>query len=425
MKIQTYKQEVRKANIRKLLFWIVVIFVTLFLYFFFQGYYIDTRQLLKDRENFFQKPNDYIKPFWVIELNVLPEWDYLKINDIWYPANTVRNIFDYGDYSISIWKDWYYPINLKIALNKALQYYSNNIYLIKNTVLQEFWYNLKRVEKIDNNFLVQTDSWYLLLDSNLKLKNKFVISYKYLWYKFFSNNNKIYYYDTADNIVIPYTDPDSQNQIICQNPRLIRTEIYCNDTNSFLTFDNFNIKENVVKLNWDLVLSSKNIYNLETWKSYSYLSWSLDVLKKAKSIVYIKQKQYLLSASKFILLSDLLQTGKLKYLKFNTFDSIDYAKNFWNDTLIVGKKDGKYIALLKDTIHEYKLDLSFIDNLDSFNIINSNWVYIIKSPKNVYIYYKWWELIKVADDASILKVFAWYIFLNKDDKSYYIDLFQD
>lgn len=423
MKIQTYKQEVRQANIRKWFFWLVVFIITTFMYFFFQGYYIDTKLIFQDREKFFDKPQDYIKPFWVIELNLLPEADNLSINNIWYPTTSLRNIFDYWNYDISISKNWYYPVDLKISLNRELQYYSNNIYLVKNTVLNKLSYLTNRVEKLNSDYLFQTSSGYFLLDSNLEFKNKFNISYNYLWYNYFSNEWKIYYYDSVNNIIVPYLDNTTQEQIVCEKPKVVRTEVFCEDNSKFMTFNNINIKEKVSKINKDIIFTKNNIYNLENWKSYKYLSWTN--LEDSTSIVYIKQKQYLLKDSKFINLNILLETWIYKYLNLNWFDSIDYAKNFWNDAVIVWKKDNKYKAILKDAIHEYTLDLSFIDNLDWLNIINEKWVYIIKSPKNVYIYYKWGSLIKVADDAQILKVFAWYIFLNKDNQTYYINLFQD
>ncbi|MDD4151097.1 MAG: hypothetical protein PHR68_00620 [Candidatus Gracilibacteria bacterium] len=424
MKIQTYKQEVRQANIRKLFFWFIVFIITTFMYFFFQGYYIDTKMLFQDRENFFDKPRDYIKPFGVIELNLLPEADNLSINNIGYPTASLRNIFDYGNYDISMSKEGYYPVDLKISLNRDLQYYSNNIYLVKNTVLNKLSYLTSRIEKLNNDYLFKTSSGYFLLDSNLEFKNKFTISYDYLGYNYFSNEGKIYYYDSSNNLIVPYLDTNTQEQIICKNPKIIRTEVFCNDNSKFLTFNNINIKEKVLKINRDLIFTKNNIYNLETGKSYKYLSGT-HLEENSNSIVYIKQKQYILKDSKFINLTALLETGIYKYLKLDGFDTIDYAKNFGNDALIVGKKDGKYKALLKDSIHEYVLDLSFVDDIEGFNIINEKGVYIIKSPKNVYIYYKGGSLIKVADDAQILKVFAGYIFLNKDNETYYINLFQD
>jgi hypothetical protein len=36
--------------------------------------------------------------------------------------------------------------------------------------------------------------------------------------------------------------------------------------------------------------------------------------------------------------------------------------------MIIGKKDGKYIANLIDSVYNYEIDLNFLNNLDNFKI---------------------------------------------------------
>jgi hypothetical protein len=103
-------------------------------------------------------------------------------------------------------------------------------------------------------------------------------------------------------------------------------------------------------------------------------------------------------------------------------EKVEYAHDFGWETMIIGKKDWKYMANLIDSVYNYEIDLNFLNNLDNFKITQEKWVYIIKNNTEIYIYYKWGKLIKFIDWDDV-KVLNSFVFLKKDWKQYYIDLF--
>jgi hypothetical protein len=72
-------------------------------------------------------------------------------------------------------------------LNKKLEYYSNNIYLIKNPTLNEIPFSFDKVEKMDDNYILHTASGYLIYDSSFNRLNLLNVSFKYLGYTYFTN----------------------------------------------------------------------------------------------------------------------------------------------------------------------------------------------------------------------------------------------
>ncbi len=419
MHIETYKEDVRKANMRKVLFWILVSMLTFFLYFFFQWYYIDTKVFLNNTETQSWTSN-LIKPFWVIELNVLPESNSIQINDKWF-NNSLRWIFDYWDYHIDIEKINYFWVKLDIKLNKKLEYYANNIYLIKNPTLIELPFSYDRVEKIDDNYIFHTSSGYLIYDSEFKKNNSLNISYKYIGYTYFTNEGKIYTYDIDNNVVVPFLKKD-WTIYECNKTKLYDRDLYCMDDNRMMS--NFSIspgKDILLKINNNINVTTKYISSNYSWKYYKY-DINRDYIWYADNLIHIKWLPYIIKDKKIYSLYDLTDNNKVKILKLPEIKDIEYAHDFGWETFIIWKKDGEYMANLIDSVYNYSINLDFLNNLDKFKVTVEKWVYIIKNDKEVYIYYKWWNLIKFIDweDIRILNNF---VFIKKDWKQYYIDLF--
>lgn len=419
MHIQTFKEDVRKANIRKVFFWILVLILTFFLYFFFQWYYIDTKVFLDKSKGEINK-TDLIKPFGVIELKVLPESNSIKINNKWF-NNSLRWIFDYWDYHIDIEKINYFWVKLDITLNKKLEYYANNITLIKNPELEDLWFVYDRVEKIDDNYIFHTSTGYLVYDSELKKLNDLNISYQYIGYTYFKNWNRIYSYDIEENIVSPLLKKD-WTIYLCDNVKLYDRDLYCEDNSKMMT--SFSIspgKDILLKVNKDINITTKYISSNYSGKYYKY-EINKDYLRAADNLIHIKWLPYIIKDGILYSLYDLTDNNKVKQYLLPKIKNIEYAHDFWREAFIIGKKDGKYLANLIDAVYNYEINLDFLESLDWFKIVQENWVYIIKNNKEIYLYYKWGHLIKFIEWED-LKVLNNFVFLKKDNKQYYIDLF--
>lgn len=420
MHIETYKEDVRKANIRKVFFWVLVIILTFFLYFFFQWYYIDTKVLLNNSETGTTDNWNLIKPFWVIELNVLPQSNSIKINDKWF-NNSLRWIFDYWNYHIDIEKINYFWVNLDITLNKKLEYYSNNIYLIKNPTLNEIPFSFDKVEKMDDNYILHTASGYLIYDSSFNRLNLLNVSFKYLGYTYFTNEWKIYTYDLDNNIVVPLLKKD-WTIYTCENTKLFDRDLYCIDSNKMMSAYSISPgKDTLVKINKDINITTKYISSNYSGKYYNY-EINKDYIRSADNLIHIKWLPYIIKDWILYSLYDLTDNNIVKQYLLPKIEKVEYAHDFGWETMIIGKKDWKYMANLIDSVYNYEIDLNFLNNLDNFKITQEKWVYIIKNNTEIYIYYKWGKLIKFIDWDDV-KVLNSFVFLKKDWKQYYIDLF--
>lgn len=98
--IPSYQEEIRVRKNKDRIFWLIVAIMTVFLYFFFQGYYPNYERLF-DRTD--TSKQAFLKPFGIIDIHVFPSPDAILINDEKYNNNS-KTIFDLGTYRVSIQK---------------------------------------------------------------------------------------------------------------------------------------------------------------------------------------------------------------------------------------------------------------------------------------------------------------------------------
>lgn len=98
--IPSYQEEIRIHKNKDRIFWVIVIIMTIFLYFFFQGYYPNYERFLNREDTSKQA---FLKPFGIIDIHVFPSPDKILINNEQYNNNS-KTIFDLGEYTVSIQK---------------------------------------------------------------------------------------------------------------------------------------------------------------------------------------------------------------------------------------------------------------------------------------------------------------------------------
>lgn len=98
--IPSYQEEIRIRKNKDRIFWLIVGIMTVFLYFFFQGYYPNYERFL-DRTD--TSKQAFLKPFGIIDIHVFPSPDDILINGEYYNNNS-KTIFDLGEYLVSIEK---------------------------------------------------------------------------------------------------------------------------------------------------------------------------------------------------------------------------------------------------------------------------------------------------------------------------------
>ena len=77
--IHSYNEEVKIKRRKNIIFWTIVFFLAWYLYLFFQGYYLNVDFNLKT-----PKKENLFKQFWIINIQVFPDQDDIKVNWIKY-----------------------------------------------------------------------------------------------------------------------------------------------------------------------------------------------------------------------------------------------------------------------------------------------------------------------------------------------------
>lgn len=98
--IPSYQEEIRKHKSKDRIFWVIVATMTVFLYFFFQGYYPNYERFFDQKD---ASKQAFLKPFGIIDIHVFPSPDGIWINNEYYNNNS-KTIFDLGGYTVSIQK---------------------------------------------------------------------------------------------------------------------------------------------------------------------------------------------------------------------------------------------------------------------------------------------------------------------------------
>lgn len=131
--IPSYNEELRVRKGKDRIFWVIVFIMTIFLYFFFQGYYPDYERLLGLKTQDISKnisKETFMKPFGIIDMHVLPTPDKILINNEPY-GNNSKTIFDLGEYIVSITKSGYLPITFPFSISPSNRFYTNTVNLFR------------------------------------------------------------------------------------------------------------------------------------------------------------------------------------------------------------------------------------------------------------------------------------------------------
>jgi hypothetical protein len=106
--------------------------------------------------------------------------------------------------------------------------------------------------------------------------------------------------------------------------------------------------------------------------------------------------------------------------EISLIDNIVKTQNFWDELMLAGYKNDKKVFVLLDFNRKYNWIFSEI-NIDNLEISKTNWIYLFRTPSQVYFYYKWWtDLIKIID-WDILNIIWNTIFFKRDNKNFYLN----
>jgi hypothetical protein len=94
--IPSYQEEIRAHNSKDRVFWIIVLMMTIFLYFFFQGIYPDYSQFMKffSHQETPVAEQTFLKHFGMMEIKTTPSPDEIWINNEQY-SNNLKKMMDF------------------------------------------------------------------------------------------------------------------------------------------------------------------------------------------------------------------------------------------------------------------------------------------------------------------------------------------
>ncbi|MBP8016775.1 hypothetical protein KAZ01_02095, partial [Candidatus Gracilibacteria bacterium] len=383
--IQTYLQEIRHRRKTNRIFWLLVFIFTIFLYYFFQGYYININLQKYIKEKNIDR-HDIIKQFGIINISVFPSPDKIKINGKNY-TNGSKTMFDFGNYKIQINKKGFINMELNININEKNPFYTNSINLIKipkYTLIKEKFDN---VYKVDDFYItkIENDVTIKILNQDMEKSKILVTNYFYLGNKFFSYNDNIYVYDFDDNILKPLISKESGNIIICKKTQIFNENLFCFDTMAFLSGNYIDTKEKIEKIGKDIILTKNYIYNNnQDNNNWDYYKHENKFLLNPTSLIHLENIPFVLDGG---FLYNLEKTKKDTF-KIDLIDEIISAKEFGQEVILLGYKNKKQVFILINGNRIYKGVFNDNTDIKNIEIYKINGTYIFKTNNYLYMYYK-------------------------------------
>ena len=124
--LESYQQEVMRKRQAARIFWLIVFICSLFLYFFFQGYYPDVRlglrRILEPGNTEHTGSTDIMRSFGIINVRTTQLDATITLGSGSY-GNNEKRMSDYGRYTMDIEKNGYIPNHLEFTIDRDKPYF--------------------------------------------------------------------------------------------------------------------------------------------------------------------------------------------------------------------------------------------------------------------------------------------------------------
>lgn len=290
--IPSYQEELRIHRNKSRFFWTVVVVFAVFLFYFFQGYYFNYRQLFHMND---ESKKTFLKPFGIIDVRVFPSPDDIKINNEDYDNNS-KTIFDLGKYNISIQKKGYIPLVFPVDIAKDHPFYTNTVNLIRLPKYSTLPVDFERVYRVDKLFFVQVPGSknFLVLDSLYRILSGIVTTYDYIGGVYFTDRRNIFKYN-IDTDKFKTVLSKENIPVQCAKTSWYNEMIFCLDTMQFIDQNIPDIPEKILRVNENIIFTTKYIYNQNesdtNWRYYQYQSGTLSI---PESLIHINSVPFAL-----------------------------------------------------------------------------------------------------------------------------------
>jgi hypothetical protein len=160
--IPSYQNEISEKRRGARLFWCIVFIASIFLYFFFQGYYPDVRLGLKrilseSGTTTHSGVSDLIRSFGIINIVTIPADATITLGSGAYTSNE-KQMSDYGLYHMNIEKSDYLTNRITFMIDRNKPYLIEKISLLPTPKYQKLPNIIDTYQIEDDMYIIKTAS---------------------------------------------------------------------------------------------------------------------------------------------------------------------------------------------------------------------------------------------------------------------------
>ncbi|MDD5198151.1 MAG: hypothetical protein PHN60_04825 [Candidatus Gracilibacteria bacterium] len=419
--IPSYQEEIRIHKNKDRIFWMVVLAMTVFLYFFFQGYYPNYERFFNQTDTSKQA---FLKPFGIIDVHVFPSPDTIFINNEPYNNNS-KTIFDLGEYTISIQKKGYLPITFLLDITKKNPFYTNVVNLFAYPEYSPLPLAFDNLSIYGDFFLLHDTSTgsLLVVDTDFQMLYNIQTTHEYIGGVYFTDGNNIMSYSPSTEKFSGVIDRETGVPLQCTHISYYGEKLFCHDTMRFVGPTLSDIHEKILAVNDRIVVTPKYVYNRDnTNTSWKYFEYQTGALQFPEAVVHIGKIPYFFGNGVFTPVDRADMTiAPLKKPDWG-MSNISQVREFDGETIFLGEKEGKGRFRIIDSEKQYAGVFDF-EHAGDVRLYKISGAYIFTTPKAAYIYHKGAkEIVKILDGVDIVCMVDAKIFFNKEGKSFVVDL---
>ena len=234
--LESYQQEVMRKRQAARIFWLIVFICSLFLYFFFQGYYPDVRlglrRILEPGNTEHTGSTDIMRSFGIINVRTTQLDATITLGSGSY-GNNEKRMSDYGRYTMDIEKNGYIPNHLEFTIDRDKPYFIEKVTLFPRPEYKKFS-GIEDIYPMKNgSLLLKTASGTIYSGSTSSGKILSTTPLKHIGENYFSSGSSVL---VLENSTFETAPPNITNFVqTCKNVEWKDSLFYCPKTKSLLT----------------------------------------------------------------------------------------------------------------------------------------------------------------------------------------------
>ncbi|NRH20867.1 hypothetical protein HOO68_02385 [Candidatus Gracilibacteria bacterium] len=416
--LESYQQEVKRKRQSARIFWLIVFVCSLFLYFFFQGYYPDIRVgmrriFMEPGNNNFTGSTDIMRSFGIINVRTTQLDANITLGSGSY-ANNEKRMSDYGNYTMDIQKSGYISNHLEFTIDREKPYFIEKVSLFPRPEYKKF----NSIEDIfpmkNGGVLMRTASGIIFSGSTFSGKLVYTAPLKFIGDKYFSTETGVLIWE---NNSFENGDLSIKNFVqTCKNVEWKYDLFYCPKTKSLLT-EGGKYMTGIIDIRDSLIERSGSVIQIVSGNIGK--SWTLTGDINLRKINIIDDILYLNNSG------SLIPKDKTKQIIRTPLENILHISKLKDDMVFIGSKGGELRLLIwraGEPIERIQ-NIKFPGHLSYSNIefhsIEGN--IIIKTARGIILIYRGSNDIHWIVEGDILSYSDTNALYKKDNEFWSVD----